>query len=152
MITFAPTPPFAAINTGNARTEGFESFAKWHPSSAWTLAATHTYTLARDETRQQSLVRRPKHQATLLADWQFNSVLDVGTDVRFVGAREDYDINFNRSRMPSFTTVGLFANYKLTPIDTVYARLDNALDKRYEEVPSYGTSGIAIYLGIKSNF
>ncbi len=152
LIGSGPAPTYKSLNIGQATMQGIESFAKWRPTDRWTLSSNYTYTLAMDELNGTSLVRRPKHQGHVDADWRYTDELSFGAAARFVGKRSDYDLSFSKAQLPSFTTFGLYANYKVNEHATLYGRVDNLLDKRYEEVYSYGTSGRAIYAGVKTSF
>jgi len=154
LIGFANSPPYDAINTGKARTEGAENTVTLRPAIDWKINASYTYTLAEDRTKHVELARRPKQQVLLGADYQYNLEGDVGADVRYSSDRRDINIYspYNVVFVKSFTVLDLYTNYKLNPTVTLYGRLDNVLDKRYEEVYAYGEPGMALTGGIKANF
>ncbi|MFW0777328.1 MAG: TonB-dependent receptor plug domain-containing protein [Rickettsiales bacterium] len=154
LIGFSNTPPFPAINTGKARTQGVESFVTLRPSHKLTLNATHTYTQADNRVNEKQLARRPKHTANADLVYRYNSDGDVGLNVRYVGTSTDIDFAapFGRVQNKSFATVNLSTNYRVNPNTTVYGRVDNLLDKRYEEVYGYGQYGASATVGMKLNF
>ena len=43
----------------------------------------------------------------------------------------------------------LAASYKLTPSTEVFARVENALDQRYQEVFGFNTAAVAVYGGLR---
>ncbi len=154
LVSFASSPPYAAINIGKARTEGFESTLSYRPSLDWTINASHVYTLSQDRVKDQSLARRPKHQANLGADYNYSMHGDVGMNMRYSGNRRDIDINspYGPVTVKSFTTIDLYTNYQINPNVTLYGRLDNLLDKDYQEVFAYGTLGRTVFGGVKGSF
>ncbi len=154
LVGFDNAPPFAAINTGKARTQGVETVATLHPSAGWDITASYVYTLAQDLVNDVDLLRRPRHQANLGATWRYKAQGDVGAQLRYSSYRRDFDIAFpfGRVYVKSFTTLDLNTNYHLTPAITLYGRLENVFDKRYQEVYAYGQPGMALYAGVKTAF
>lgn len=80
--------------------------------------------------------------------------MDVGANVRYFSDRRDFDINppYSYLDVKSFAVVDVSANYRINPNLAVYGRLDNLLDKRYEEVYSYGMPGRSFFAGVKTSF
>ena len=154
LISFASAPPYRALNLGKARTEGVESTFAYRPNIDWTLSGSYVYTLSQDRAASQELLRRPKHQANLVATYNYSEQLDVGANARYSSNRRDIDINspYGRLDVKSFTTLDLYGNYRINPNLTAYGRLENLLDKDYEEVYGYGMLGRTAYAGIKAQF
>ena len=50
------------------------------------------------------------------------------------------------------TTVDLLVSHPVRDNATAYLRLENALDEDYQWVDGYGTSGRAIYAGLRASF
>jgi vitamin B12 transporter len=152
LFSFEPAFPFTSINLGKARTEGVESFVTWRPVPEWTLGATHTYTLADDTMNDLQLLRRPKHRANVNALYQYSLDGDIGVNVRYVGVRRDYGLDFNRTDLDGFVTLDLTTNYRVSRMATLYGRVDNLLNRRYEEVFGFGTPRLSLVAGVKSSF
>lgn len=155
LIGFGPAPLFETLNVGKARTEGVENSIALCPTNAWSINASHVYTLSEDRSHNIELKRRPKHQANLSTTYQYNANADAGAYVRYVGLSRDFLYNSPVGEVievKSFATVGLNANYKLNQNMTLYGRLDNLLDKRYEELSGYGQPGRGLYGGIKATY
>jgi len=149
-----PTPPFASINAGKARTQGLESSASLRPNDDWALSLNHTLTRSENRTRDRDLLRRPRNMFNASASYQYSEEGDVMLNARYSSSRKDVDINlpFGLVYVKSFTTIDLSTNYKITPNLTLYSRLDNLLDKRYEEVFAYGAPGMSLYAGVKAQY
>ncbi|MFO0388241.1 MAG: TonB-dependent receptor domain-containing protein [Alphaproteobacteria bacterium] len=154
LIGFNPAPPFASINTGKARTEGVESALMVKPFTGLTLNASHVYTLPQDRTRDKELLRRPRHQVNVNATYDYSTAGDIGMNIRYSGERRDIDINapYGLVYVKSFSTIDLTTNYHVNEHVTLYGRVENLLDKRYEEVYAYGQPGMSLFAGVKTNF
>ncbi len=153
LIGFGPSPLFATLNVGKARTEGVENTITLRPIEDWTINFAHSYTLTENRKKDTELLRRPKNQFNVGTTYQVNEQADVGANVRYAGSRRDvYWSNSVLTSIPAFTVLDLNANYKLNPNATIYARLDNVLDKRYEEISGYGQPGRGLYVGVKAGF
>jgi vitamin B12 transporter len=154
LINFSNSPPYGAINLGKARTEGVENVVTLRPWKDWRFNGSYTYTLSENRASDVELARRPRHMGDLGAVYQYSALGDVGADIRYTSSRRDIDINppYGSVYVKSFTTLDLVTNYAVTPTVTAYARLDNVLDKHYEEVYAYSQPGMALYAGLKAKF
>ena len=150
LIGFGPSPLFLTLNVGKARTEGVENTITLRPATDWTIRLAHAYTLTGNRNRDTELLRRPKNQFNVGADYQFSDAVNVGANWRYAGSRRDfYWSNSVLTSIPSFSVLDFSANYKLTDDASIYARLENVLDKRYEEVSGFGQPGRGLYVGVK---
>lgn len=151
LIGNANTPPFATLNTGKAKTQGVESSFTYRPAKDWALNGSYTYTLSQDRARDRDLLRRPRHMATAGARYQATPDWDMALDARYSSTRKDIDIQFPYGlvRVKSFALLDLSTHYRVTQAVTLYGRIENLLDKRYEEVFGYGAPGMALYAGAK---
>ena len=71
----------------------------------------------------------------------------------YVGQRQDEDFStFQTITLDGYTLVNLYASYDVYRNVTLFGRLENVLDKQYEEVLGYGTPGRAGYGGVKMTF
>jgi len=153
LILFGPPPAYATTFTGKARLEGVESSVSLRPSADWKIDMGHVYTLSQDRSFSRELLRRPRHQGTLGATYQYSLNGDVGMNARYSSTRRDGDIvTFTPLYVKAFTTFDLNTNYKLNQHITFYGRLDNLLDKRYEEVSGYSQPGLSVFGGVKLGY
>lgn len=153
LVGFGPFPLFLTLNVGKARTEGVENNITYRPNDDWTFNIAHSYTLTENRKNDTELLRRPKNQLNIGAVYKANEKTDVGANVRYAGSRRDFRYYDSALiSIPSFTVLDLNANYKLHPNATVYARLENVLDKRYEEISGFGQPGRGLYVGVKGSF
>jgi vitamin B12 transporter len=144
--------PFAEtyVNIGRATTYGVESFASWQVSSALTLRADYTWTIARDDIAEVELLRRPKNKASATANWRATRRLDLSASVVYVSAWLDYDRAGDAQLMASpFATVNIAGNYDIGHGVTLFARIDNLLDRHYQDPVGFDQPGLGAYGGVK---
>ena len=136
------------FNIGRARSEGWEFEATLTPTDNLTLNAAFTTMDAVDLKTDRHLTLRPKKTANASAEYRIAAFL-LGADYRYVGERFD---NWADRRLPSYSLVDLRLSYDLNPTVTLFARVNNLLDKDYEEVGGYETPDAAVYAGIRATF
>lgn len=94
----------------------------------------------------------PRHSAKLGADWALGRGLSVGADMQIVSSRgvqghedgllEDGASDLHRLRIPGHTLLHLRLQWQATPALSVVARVQNALNKRYE---TYGALAETVF-------
>ena len=138
-------------NVGRARTDGVESFFAYEPLKTLTLRLDYTFTEAVDEILNQELLRRPKHKASLNVGWQATRRWSLHTTVLTVGDWIDGNRNFSISRLtaPGYTTVDFATNFDINSKLAVFARIDNLLDRRYQNPVGFLHPGLGAYAGVK---
>ena len=153
LIVSGPAPAFRLGNIGRARTDGVESFIAWKALDSLTLRADYTYTDALDAGTRLALLRRPRHKASLNADWQVIGDLSLNATLLYVGPQIDGNRDFSipRLKMPDVTTLDLAASYRLTETWSVFGRIENATDTDYQSPDGFLRPGIGAYGGIKVN-
>jgi vitamin B12 transporter len=149
---FVPPSDFRYTNIGKARTQGVETSLSINPAVDWKITSTYTFTQADDRSADKRLKRRPKHIIGGEVQWQYSQEGDVGFTVRHVGVSFDSDFSFAAANTKPFTTIDLYTNYRVNETASVYARVDNLLDRRYEEVYGYGEPGMSLIGGVKAGF
>jgi vitamin B12 transporter len=140
-------------NTGRAETRGIEAEAALRPEGPWTLDLAYTQTRTEDLSTGEPLLRRPDDQATLEATWRPGAPWRLVFSALRVGKREDFDFaKFERVTLHPYTLIALATDYSLTPIVTLFGRVENLTDADYEEVRGYGVPGRAAYAGVRATF
>jgi len=139
-------------NVGRATTYGVESFIAWQPARQLVLRVDHTYTEASDDLAHQELLRRPKHKGTLNVSWRPREALLLDLSVLSVSTWVDGNRDFSIPRLdaPGYTTVNLAAAFDLTRTFTVFGRLDNLLDRRYENPVGFLQPGLGAFAGFRA--
>jgi len=137
-------------NVGRATTYGVESFASVKLTRTLDLRGDYTWLTARDDAAQVELLRRPKNKASVTADWQATRRLRLAASLVYVGAWLDYDRSGSSQLMASpYATVNLAGDYDLGHGLTLFARIDNLLDRHYENPVGFDKPGIGAYGGIR---
>jgi vitamin B12 transporter len=144
---------FTPINIDKARTQGVESFLAWKPTQDLSLRADYTYTEATNAVTRTALLRRPANKASIGADWQALSDLALTADLLVTGPRPDVGReSFAPEKLPSFTTLNVAASYRFSEQFTLFGRIENAFDTRYQDPDGFMRPGIGAYGGIKASF
>jgi vitamin B12 transporter len=141
------------VNIGKAETDGVEAFAAWQILPTLNLRADYTFTEANDEILNQELLRRPKHKATLNAEWQATDSLSFDADLLAVSSWIDGNRAFTIERLtaPGYVTADVAANYKINETFTLYGRITNLFDANYQEPDGFLRPGRGFFAGIKAN-
>ncbi len=145
-----------AVNQpGTSFLRGLELTLKAHPAPALRLALAYTFTRAEDA-QGVDLVRRARHIGSISADYDFQAAGRPGSvrlDIRYNGSQRDtvFDAGFNQLpvRLGSYTLVNLASQWQMAEQLSLFARVENLLDKEYQEVFGYGTPGIGGYAGLR---
>ncbi len=140
------------INTGKTQSQGVESFIRYAPMPSLTLALNHTYTKAEDRITKADLLRRPKHTFSGDVTWQPRDDIRLGVNATYQGVREDINLAFNRTRMGGYPLLNVTGDWNLNSRFTLYGRLENLLDREYENVFSYGARGLSAFAGIRAEY
>jgi vitamin B12 transporter len=141
-------------NVDEATTHGVEYVASWRPVKGLALRANHTVTDTEDKSTGLELLRRAKSKSGASAGWDYGRG-DVHLGAVYVGERDDLDFGTfpsTRVTLPSYTVVDLGGSFDVLPHLKLFARLENALDKEYEEVLGFGTPRRGFYAGVRASF
>ena len=97
----------------------------------------------------QPLLRRPKHSATMLLSY-LGSRWGANLSGSFVGRRPDDDFyGFNIDHAAGYVRADLGGWYAINSRVTAYANVENALDRRYNEVVGYPALPINFRAGFR---
>ncbi len=143
----ANSPFYVNQNVSKAKTNGIESFAEVRPMTDLTLRATYTYQQAQNLDTGNQLLRRPRDKASFDADYRFLEKAHFHVNVLMVGKKADY-----ASTVAGYAMLNFSGSYDVHKYVQLFARIDNVLNKQYEEVYGYGTSGVAGYGGVKVSY
>lgn len=138
------------MNVDKAKSNGFEFEVKYAPIKNLKLVANYTQNDAIDAKTNKNLARRPKDSANLIADYAFDNGFKIGANITHVG--NSFDNASNTILTKGYTIGDLRASYKISDLVELFGRIENITDKRYETVYKYGTSGRALYAGVRIGF
>lgn len=142
------------INVGRATTYGAESFVAYQVTRRLSLRGDYTYTIAQDAVLHEELLRRPRNKESLIATWQATDAVQLSTTVLRLGPWLDSNRAGTQSGVPvnGYTTVNLAGSYALPHGVTLFARIDNLLDRRYQEPLGYEHPGFGVFAGVRVAF
>lgn len=151
---------YVTINIAEAESKGIELFLSARIFESITINTNYTYNKTKDnyslsDDFNKRLLRRPQDQFFININYQPNDDLNLNTQIKYSGKRDDKDFSFypaQRVLMNDYTLVNLSASYKLLDYLQLTGRIENVFNKDYEEVLFYGTLGRSFYLGMNFNF
>ncbi len=133
---------------GETSSSGVEVTGQAPLGKMFVLTGNYTYTDTEDFEGEQRL-RTPKNMGNIglltnlmNGDLQINVNYRVARDIadETTGSVGDYEV------------LDLSVSYQVVDSVQVYARVENATDEDYEEVPNYNTPGAAAYAGVRYTF
>jgi vitamin B12 transporter len=159
IFTTFPPPDFIAtpgnrITTSEQR--GVEVSLNAKLADQWTFDAAYSYLDAEENGVEE--VRRPEHIASAALTWTApGDAASATLVVRHNGATPDVaftDPSFVpvRVELDDYTLVNLNARVKLSDGISGFARVENLLDERYEQVFSFVAPGRSAVVGIEARF
>lgn len=148
IFTTFPAPTFIATpanRTTVSQQRGVEVSVGARLAEQWSLDAAYSYLDAEENGIEE--VRRPEHIASAALTWTApGDAASATLVVRHNGATPDVaftDPSFRpvRVQLDDYTLVNLNARVKLTDSVSGFARVENLLDERYEQVFSFVSPG-----------
>ncbi|MFP3179137.1 MAG: TonB-dependent receptor [Paraburkholderia sp.] len=136
-VTFLP------VNIGRAHIQGLELSYKGTIAKTTDVSASVSILNPQDVTDQTWLNRRPRQTASLSVDhtWDEFHLHALSTGVSLLYGGSTFDDQANTIYLPSYTTVGLRAAYKVNSHLTLSANLSNLFNRQYETAYGYNTLG-----------
>ncbi len=147
---------------GISTRQGLEVSGKIMPLPGVVLGASYTWLEAHEPTGLTE-IRRPGNSARVDASYTFDrDRARVSVAVVYNGSMVDealrtsnacffgcFPLATERVTLKDYWLVSAIASYKLTPSLELYARAENVLDQRYQEVYGFETAGAAVYGGLR---
>jgi vitamin B12 transporter len=160
LIVFTPlAPPLIStwVNLEGSRARGLETSARLRISKLrvrgeYTFLDTRVTASASPTSAStgigQELPRRPRHSGALDVTALFRRGF-VNLNTTFVGERQDSDgVGFGIVRNPRYQKVDLGGSYAVRPSIDLIVRIENLLNRRYEEVLGYTALGRNVLAGL----
>jgi vitamin B12 transporter len=150
LIVFTPPAgPLRQIN--KARTEGLEAALSWQPCDRFGFSTQYTYLEADDLTAGTRLVRRPRHQISGDAWVKPTSKFRLGIGGLYTIDRED-GFGAAQRDIEDYLRLRLTASYEVCKNLELFARVENLLGERYEEVLGFPTMRTGAFAGFRLRF
>jgi len=149
------------VNIAAATAYGVESFVAVTPVETVTLRADYTYTQAASDSPVKNssgtivgdaLILRPKHKISLDGTWTPTDPLSLSAEWLYIGARFDGNRDFSNTfplHVNSYNTINLNASYRLTNYATVFGRIDNLLDRHYQNPTGFLGPTLSVFAGMR---
>ncbi|MEQ5787264.1 TonB-dependent receptor [Erythrobacter sp. NFXS35] len=159
IFTTFPAPTFIATpsnRTTQSEQRGVEVSFNARLAEQWSLDAAYSYINAEENGAEE--VRRPEHIASTAVTWTApGDAASATLVVRHNGAALDdafTDPSFVpvRVQLDDYTLVNLNARVALAEGISGFARIDNLLDERYEQVFSFVSPGRSAVVGVEARF
>lgn len=137
LIGYSPlTSRFANINRADVR--GAEISLDWQVLAGVHCRAAYTHLHTQDIQYGRELLRRPRHVFSAALSYRTACGLSASADMTVVGKRLDYDeLLWTVAENKAFNQIGLMLRLPLAKHLSVFCRVDNALNARFEEVLGY---------------
>lgn len=154
---------FTAVNvSGISKRQGVEVTTDARLTDNLNLSASYTWLDATqpDATGDQIMeVRRPRNTASINLNYAFlDDRANANLNASFTGKQSDdsflpvFPFTQTRVKLGSYTLVNLTGSYKITDKLSLYGRVENLLDKDYEDVFSFQTPGVSGIVGLNMTF
>lgn len=159
IFTTFPPPNFIATPANRTTTStqrGVEVAVNATLGAGFSVDAAYSYLNAKENGREE--VRRPRHIASAALNWTApRDAASASLVVRHNGRALDdafTDPSFRAVRvtLDDYTLVNLNARVKVTEGINAFARVENILDTRYEQVFSFVSPGRSAAVGVEARF
>jgi vitamin B12 transporter len=154
-------------NLTGATSNGYETQVDLFPSGE--LRASASFTVVKPRITElaptyegpdavgDALIRRPTHSGSAVVSYTRRSGDALGIAFSFVGARPDLDFTqfpSPRVTLPGYMKIDVSGDFPLATLDrgglTINARIENLLNKHYEDVLNFRTPGRTVLLGARA--
>jgi vitamin B12 transporter len=118
-----------------------------------TLRADYTWTIAKDDVTDEELLLRPKNKASLAASWRATDRLTLSATLLYVSSFVDGNRDFSIPRLEAspYSVANIAAAYDLGHGVTLFGRVDNLLDRHYQDPVGFLRPGIGAFAGVRIN-
>jgi vitamin B12 transporter len=142
---------FGRYWNSDALARGVECIAAFKPMNDLKINAYYTFTRMQDKTFYTGdMVRRPRNQAGVTINYSFLKKGNVNLGFTYVGKRRDYWMFPYASPMNPYYKVDLAASWWIIEQLQAFFRIENLLNKKYEEIRGYRTPSLSVYGGLKA--
>lgn len=102
----------------------------------------------KDYSTDREILRVPENTCNINVNAKPISRLNLNANIKYIGLYFDRGTD----KIKQHITVNCAADFNLTKNCIVYARIENLLDKHYQEIRNYGMPGFSIYGGARIEF
>lgn len=134
-------------NRSKASTEGVELGVSIEPVYWWNVRLGYTYLKAKDDLTGDRLNRRPRNSIDVSSWVQIMPRWTAGFGVKSVNNRLE-----SGSRVDDYAVARVYTSYEVSDAFTVKLRMENALDKKYDEVYGYEALPRGVFGSVEVRF
>jgi vitamin B12 transporter len=138
------------VNVDRATTRGVEAAFAAKLTKLVSIRASYTYLDAADATTGERLVERPRHTLDAGLEAQLAKGWLAGGGVHLVADRVDGA--YAPEPLGGYTTARIYTSYDLNRGVTLKLRVENMLNRGYQEVVGYPALPFAVYGGIEIRY
>ena len=144
---------FSPANIGRATTRGIELSAQgriFGDAIGW--RGCYTWQQATDDVTNTRLVRRARHRGSLDVTSEPAEGLMLGVGMTYANGIVDNDFSAFpsvRKDLDSILLMRAYCNYEINECISLHGRVENLLDRSYEEIANYPGRGLGLFGGIK---
>ncbi len=128
--------------------------AEGHIADAWSISGAWTHLKARENGIEE--IRRPSNVGSVNLGWTSPmQTFGAHLTVRYNGKMTDdnfYDVGPPVVSMDAYTLVNFGFDWSFSKTVQFYGRIENLLNKNYEEIYTYRAAGRAGYAGVRLKF
>ncbi|MCK5818053.1 MAG: TonB-dependent receptor [Psychromonas sp.] len=150
-IVYIPNTFPARYENQNEKTQGFELSGSSIILKDLSLKGQYTYLDSQDGTAQKNeLLRRPKHSASININYKLTTKLSSNFGMTYRGKSIDIGVapSYANAYIGDYTVFNLAAYYQFTDHFSMKGRIENMLDKDYENARGYATDPLSGYIGV----
>lgn len=150
LISFDPGT-YLFSNIAKARADGVESKLEYHAGPLSVFGADLTFTNTKDESTDQSLLRRARVKTGVFARTNLSQRLKVSARFDYIGRRADNNYEVyppTREILGGYTIVSLRLAREINDRVELVLRGENIFDRNYAEVYGFGTQGASVFGGV----
>jgi len=138
-------------NVGEAKTSGCEIEYSQKIGEWFDVQGAYTYTDARNEQTGARLIRRPFNSWRAGIGAELTDFLTLRGEYRGVGSRPDIDaLSAANVTTASYEVADVSAAIRLDKKTQITTSVENVFDRKYQEINGYGTPGLGVYFGVKT--
>lgn len=142
------TRPFGYYeNLARARAQGFELEAGAQVTDGFRVAGHYSLVDTEDRATGNDLARRPRHVATLFADYEAPFGLRLGADLRIAG--ESFDDAGNAVRLDGYEVVDVRGAIEIVDGVELFGRVENVFDADYQTAAGYASTPRGAFVGVR---
>lgn len=139
-------------NLGQTRAQGFEAEAVMELAEGLSLSGVYALIDTEDRTsgsanQGNALARRPRHAATISADWQPVEAVSLAADLRVVS--RSFDDAANTAALDGYVVATVRGGWDLSAKVQLFARVENLTDEEYQTAAGYAQAGRSAHVGAR---